>query len=327
MRKKLILIILSVCLMILAGIYFVYVNANKNPDYEYRKLEDGTVELYRYHGDDPIVHIPEKVKGKPVTRIGDYCFKRDGYTPEYQVYIPDTVRIIGGEAFWNCKNLTISGGKNVEKIEGGAFTGCSFTDGFPYFKSLKYIGNCAFLSVEYIGRIRLSDQLEYIGSCAFDNIAGLEEIEIPQSVSYIGDYAFVHTSWYEKQEGYVVVGDGILIKYPYEEIVVMPEGTKRICLSDFPKHENIREIYIPRTVQYIDTPLVSQLTDKLTVYLPDSIERVEEDDHLDNGIAFENTEYVTCVVEKGSYAEEYAKEMAEKCGSSYRVVDRIVYPE
>jgi len=164
MKKRLVLIILPVCLILLAGIYFVYINANKNPDYEYRKLEDGTMELYRYHGDDPIVHIPEKVKGKPVTRIGDYCFKRDGDTPEYQVYLPDTVRIIGVDAFWLCKNLTITGGKNVEKIEGGAFEGCSFTNGFPYFESLKYIGNCAFFKCGIHRKNQIERSLSYIVS-------------------------------------------------------------------------------------------------------------------------------------------------------------------
>ena len=46
-------------------------------DYNYMVLTDGTVEITKYIGDDVDVVIPSKIKGKKVTSIGSYAFKKE----------------------------------------------------------------------------------------------------------------------------------------------------------------------------------------------------------------------------------------------------------
>ena len=45
-------------------------------DYNYTELDDGTVEITSYNSSDDDVVIPSKIKGKKVTSIGSYAFKK-----------------------------------------------------------------------------------------------------------------------------------------------------------------------------------------------------------------------------------------------------------
>ena len=76
--------------------------------------------------------IPSKINGIEVKKIGDNFFKsgaEDVRTMAYSlknVVIPDTVVVIGDEAFRQCKGLeTITIPKSVKIIEAEAFCGCS----------------------------------------------------------------------------------------------------------------------------------------------------------------------------------------------------------
>ena len=92
-------------------------------DFEYDLNKEGTgVVIKKYLGKDVEVIIPEAIKTFPVVSIGDYAFSSSGLE---SITIPDSVKIIGIEAFSNCKNLkTVVLGKNVETIGYSAFYSC-----------------------------------------------------------------------------------------------------------------------------------------------------------------------------------------------------------
>ncbi|MDE7254532.1 MAG: leucine-rich repeat domain-containing protein [Acetatifactor sp.] len=339
MKKITRIIIVLLCVGILGGIYLVYKAINKNPDYiytrraVYTKLEDGTLEYFRYTGDDPVVNIPEKVWGRKVTQIGAVCFTWDDTRyplPEYQVHIPDTVTVIDASAFERCRDLTITGARNIEKIGHSAFAGCSFKTPFPFSDNLKVIDRWAFASAEGIGEISLSEHLEYIGHSAFLR-ADVESVEIPSNVSYVGECAFEETKWFEAQEGYLTVGQNILIKFPDEETVITPDGVRVVRVCDASGHKSARNIYIRPSVQIIETPIMSLYkvddVDEIKIYIPTSVDTIKTDFYTENKMVRYGMEKVTFIVEVDSYAEEYAREMSEKYKSRYEVVDKIEYPE
>ena len=103
MKKKIILSIILLTLII-SGIVVYHILTR---DFIYTRLEDGTWELSEYRGDGGGVHIPDKVWGKPVTRIGSSAF---------QGYI----------------ELSVAGGENVKVIESGAFNTCTLSKDFPF---------------------------------------------------------------------------------------------------------------------------------------------------------------------------------------------------
>lgn len=80
------------------GDYFVDGNL------EYTVLKDGTLEIRGFAGDETKeIVIPETVKGKKVTSIGDAAFM--DCTSLTSVTIPDSVTKIGGYAFSGCTSL------------------------------------------------------------------------------------------------------------------------------------------------------------------------------------------------------------------------------
>ncbi len=114
----------------------------------------GGVRLLRAFGGISEVRIPDFIEGKPVTEIGAYCFAAGARLPEsYQrtqaadgegtedaaavrlrelagdyptaVFLPDSVRKIGGFAFYNCVSLErLTLGAGTEEIGGDAFMNC-----------------------------------------------------------------------------------------------------------------------------------------------------------------------------------------------------------
>lgn len=80
------------------GDYFV------DGDLEYTVLKDGTLEIRGFAGDETReIIIPETVRGKKVTGIGDAAFM--DCTSLTSVTIPDSVTKIGGYAFSGCTSL------------------------------------------------------------------------------------------------------------------------------------------------------------------------------------------------------------------------------
>ena len=71
---------------------------------EYEELEDGTVEITGYSGEDTVLVIPDEIDGKRVTSIGSYAFfVCSGLT---EITIPEGVTSIGDFAFAGCWGLT-----------------------------------------------------------------------------------------------------------------------------------------------------------------------------------------------------------------------------
>lgn len=324
-KNKHIMIIAFLFLCIFGSLFLVYKYQTR--DFVYTKLEDGTLELTEYRGDDPIVNIPEKVWGRKVTRIGIGCFVTNRDPLNYKVHIPDTVTSIGDGAFERCQDLVITGGENVEEIRAAAFQACSFTEPFPFSDKLKTISGWAFAGAQGIGQIGLNEHLEFIGGYAFFR-AKVENLEIPENVSHIGPSAFEGTKWFENQKGYVTVGQNILIKFPEEETVVIPDGVRMVSVSDFYGDEITKNIYIPNSVEIIENPIMSYALDKLKIYIPASVHTIESEDGEEfNMIVSGGLENVVFIVEEGSRAEEYAKKISEKYKSEYQVVEKIEYPD
>ena len=95
----------------------------------------------------------------------------------------------------------------------------------------------------------LPDSVKYIGASAFANGA-IEKASIPSGVNYVDIFAFSDTPWLEEagKDGYLVVGDGILINCTDQsEEIVIPSNVKYIApgaLSGLP----CKKITIPSTV-------------------------------------------------------------------------------
>ena len=157
------------------GIAYVYEGATTAPevvsaaapatDFEYTKLEDGTIELNSYLGKEAKVVIPAQVEGLPVTKLGNYLFYRNHQMTE--VVIPDTVTTIAHKAFYQCTSL------REITIPDGVTT----------------IGSYAFHNCDSLTTIVFPEGVETIGDWAFSFCNNLTSVTLPASVTSIGGSA------------------------------------------------------------------------------------------------------------------------------------------
>ena len=193
------------------------VSAELIPSTDY---EVAGIEITETGGTDVI--IPEKIDGKTVVGISKYAFTTRGVTPtgistnkiEYNiqplynkkdnyevvplgtasdglgitsVIIPNTVKIIGKDAFWGNKLTSVTIPNSVTSIGDSAFGNNQLTN-IIIPNSVTSIGDSAF-SENQLTSVTIPNSVTSIGDWAFGNNQ-LTSVTIPSSVTSIGNSAF-----------------------------------------------------------------------------------------------------------------------------------------
>ena len=158
-------------------------------DFQYRVLDDGTVEITGYNSSAEKVDIPKTIDGKSVTSIGEIAFSYcDSLT---SITIPDSVTSIGESAFNGCTSLTsITIPNGVTSIGGWAFSGCTSIKSITIPNGVTSIGYSAFEGCASLTSITIPDGVTEIGYSAFEGCTSLTSVTIPDSITKIGEAAF-----------------------------------------------------------------------------------------------------------------------------------------
>lgn len=138
------------------------------------------------------------------------------------------------------------------------------------------IDNYAFEKCGSIVSITIPQSVTEIGSMAFHKCTNLTSIIIPKSVKDISFCAFNDTPWFNMlKDEFVIVGNGILIKYNGNDInVVIPYGVKKIADTAFRKRSDIIEVTIPEGVTKICDYAFENCSNLQTVTLPNSLIKI-----------------------------------------------------
>ena len=206
---------------------------------------DGTITITGYTGPGGDVTIPDTINGLAVTIIGDFAFTGRSLT---SVTIPDSVTVIGEQAFNTCRSLT-----NVTMGNG-----------------LTNIGLQAFAACTSLRNVAIPDSLVSIGDGAFLDCRSLTSAEIPKSVTIIQEYAFggcnglTNITVDPLNPAYSSV-DGVLfdknqttlIQYPGATTVgsyVIPDSVTNIVGFAFDVATNLTTVTIPKSVTSFEYP-------------------------------------------------------------------------
>ncbi|WP_304576953.1 leucine-rich repeat protein, partial [Romboutsia ilealis] len=97
--------LIKICLSLLITISMISIDLVNalNDDFEYELLDNGTIEIQGYDGEDTSITVPSKIDGISVTSIGQdafYCC--DTLTT---IKIPNGIKSIGSSAFSDCTSL------------------------------------------------------------------------------------------------------------------------------------------------------------------------------------------------------------------------------
>ena len=204
-----------------------------------------------YHGgNEEELSIPEFLGGEPVTALGKELFKNN-YSLR-TVFIPDSITTIGANVFNGCVSLTkVRLPEKLKKIDSGTFRYCFHLENIFIPFTVKTISSSAFADCVSLKEVNLI-AVTSIGESAFDNCQSLRTITLSRKLNDVGGYAFRDTPWLDAQtDEYVIIGDGVMVKYNgNEKLVNVPAGVTMIS-GAFEGKQKLRNIFLPDTLKKI----------------------------------------------------------------------------
>ena len=247
-----------------------------NGDFKYIVSADGkSAEIVSYVGQSLYVSVPAEIDHYEVTSIGAASFKDNEKLKELD--ISGKIKVIDTAAFAGCTSLNkvhISG--TVKTIGESAFSGCTSLRQLSIDDGIQTIGKYAFSECSSLQSAVIPNSVDHIGDYAFINCTSLEKTQIPKNLRYFGGYALENTKWMKAQKGdFVIVGDGLLIKYIGEsDIKSIPDKVKTIGSYSFAGNKNIKNVMIPSSVSVIQNSAFEGCENLNDIYMPASVERI-----------------------------------------------------
>ena len=154
------------------------------------------------------ISLPSTVKSLGASAFC-YCTALEEISLKY-------IRTVGEAAFIYCYSLErVEFSSELEEIENWAFSQCSSLENvsFEGVTKLREIGDYVFTGCSMLRSVEVPEGVNRIGIYAFYDCARLSTISIPSTVQVVDYGALNYTRWYqEKDDAYLIVGDGVLIK-------------------------------------------------------------------------------------------------------------------
>ena len=182
--------------------------------------------------------------------------------------VPEGVARIGNRAFYKEDGLT----------------------GISLPGTVEGIGDFAFARTK-LKSINIPSGVRDIGYAAFYNCKELENVSIPGSVESIELGAFDGTPWLEREmgqsgpDGFVMAGDGILLKYAGEGgDITLPDSVKVIGPGCFADNTGLTGITLPEGLVNIGEEAFRGCRGLTQVKLPGTVEVIEDRAFKDTGL-------------------------------------------
>jgi len=194
--------------------------------------------------DKSTISIPDKIDGHPVTMIYEFAFC--GLENTKTINIPDSVKVIGAEAFaWSNNLQTINIPTSVTTIDAAAFAGNNKLQSITIPDSVTELGVGAFILCENLTNVTLPNTISSIPYGTFAACVSLKKINIPSSVKTIEDEAFSMTGFTE---------------------FTVPDTITSIGAGAFSDCENLVKVTIPKTVTKIGDDIFEGGSEDVTIY-------------------------------------------------------------
>lgn len=227
--------------------------AEKISDFTYSPLDESTIAITGYIGNDSDIVIPNEINGLNVVRIESSAFENNASIEN--VVLPENITQISYKLFSECTNLkSIVIPDKVTKIDDQAFYNCTSLESITLPKYLKSIGEFAFYRCRSLTNIDIPETVETLGMSAFDSCSSLMSVVIPDNITEISEQAFVDcTNLADVKIGKNVEIIGATAFQGCNKLVkiTLPVGVKKIRWYAF-NCDNLAFISIPNTVKTIE---------------------------------------------------------------------------
>lgn len=172
------------------------------------------------------------------------------------VIIPNTVKIIGREAFEKCIGLRcVAIPETVTEIQYGAFSGCRDLESITIPDCVSVIDVGTFSGCSNLSNIVLPNQISEIAYSAFRDCENLQRIIIPNGVTRISGQAFSNCTSLKEisfPEGVTYIGEGAFYGCKTLTKIVIPSTVERIGHGAFVRCEKLTTVVMPEGVDIAD---------------------------------------------------------------------------
>ena len=194
------------------------------------------------------IEIPDRVE-----MIGYAAFSGCGAVSG-SLYIPDSVTVIDGHAFYKCNSITdLRLSQNITALSPDVFSCCTKLQSVTIPDGVRMIGECAFSCCEGLTEVNIPYGVASIGKNAFMSCINLPEVIIPGSVTKIESGAFsccLNMTDITIPDSVTEIGEGLLSGgYPSKEKTI--KGKSGSMAEAYAKENNI-------SFEAIEFPLVNR---------------------------------------------------------------------
>lgn len=230
-------------------------------NYQYKVLDDNTICISRYIGDETNATIPVKINGLTVTTIGKNAFAQTGLGC---LNIPASITDIKPNAFKFSSFNKIEVDKN--NLNYTSINGVLFSKdktvllAYPKENSatsyiipdgVKIIESTAFMGTSNLNSIVIPNGVTTIKENAFYLCSNLKNVSIPTSVKSIGEYAFDFSACTKENYGYYIGNCLIGADNEINGNFTIKDGTRLVADSALREIDNLGNISIPASVEII----------------------------------------------------------------------------
>ena len=238
----------------------------------YNVTDDGEIAIVGCAANAITADIPETIADKPVTSIAAKAF--EGCQNLQSVTIPNTIKKVGENAFFNCTKLKY--GVNITDLE--AWCRIAF-------------GNFRGNPLSYGAPLHL-------------NGSALETVTIPYSITTIGANTFSGCSSIRKvimHSGVIGIDSSAFWHCVDLSSVTIPNGVTYIGASAFAGCSSLKEIAIPDTLQRLENSVFSGCTALTSITIPDSVTYIRDAFTGCTGLTEVTIPSAVTVVESGAF--------------------------
>lgn len=212
-----------------------------------KKLEDGTLIITSYKGEELDVVVPALIGKTEVTAI------------DAETFSTDAPRISEAQQKTRANIISVEFPGSIKSIPKNMFYGGYYAKSHNFLK-----------------RIILNEGVEKIGDHAFDGCSGIEEITIPNSVKEIGNYAFHGCQMLKKiqlPEGIESLPTGVFSNTGFVDFVI-PETVINFGEGIFRECADLSSVKLPDTMKEIPNYMFLGCTSLLPLTLSDNISAI-----------------------------------------------------
>ena len=148
------------------------------------------------------------------------------------VKLPDSVKEIGNQSFYNCTALRDINLENVRQIRWESFLGCVHLKEITLSSGIRYLGRRSFSGCKRLNYVNFqkSTMLKGIEAGVFQKCESIEKINLPQGLTEIGSKAFYQTAiqTIKLPSTLVEIGNSAFLKCRSLEVIQIPASVKKI---------------------------------------------------------------------------------------------------